>query len=420
MLYHAYEVTHALLHPWHRAASVGEMILDHPDNLLRETWTGRNLLASLRMLGQLTRRYDKPQFAIDGTRIFGLPVPVETQVMLSKPFCDLLHFDRDERVCGKRYDPKVLIVAPMSGHYATLLRGTVQAMIQEHNTYITDWKDAREVPITAGRFDLDDFIDYVVDFIRFLGENTHVIAVCQPSVPVLAATALMAEAGDPCTPVSLTLMGGPIDTRRNPTQVNEHAQSHDLAWFRRNVISTVPFPNPGFLRSVYPGFLQLSGFMAMNLDRHVDAYRDYYLDLVKGDADSVQQHHKFYDEYLAVMDLTAEFFLQTLHTVFHEQALAKGTLHHRGRRVDCAAITGTALLTVEGENDDICGVGQTSAAHELCPNVPGADRYHYLQPSVGHYGVFNGTRWRTEIQPRVREMIRTTAFKRRLHPADAA
>lgn len=413
MHYQSYEILNAMLHPVHRMAALGHSVAAHPANPFAMLWPNRFAAAWLKIVERTTRRYDKPEFGIEHTRIFGLPVPVDEQVLLCKPFCDLVHFDRDERVCGKRYDPKVLIVAPMSGHHATLLRDTVRAMLPEHNTYITDWKDAREVPLALGEFGLDDYIDYVIDFVRYIGENTHVIAVCQPAVPVLAATARMAEAGDPCTPISLTLMGGPIDPRVNPTQVNEHALAHDLDWFRANAIHRVPFPRPGFLREVYPGFLQLSGFLAMNLDRHVGAFQDYFGHLVEGDADGIRQHQRFYDEYLSVMDLPAQFFLDTVERVFQRHALARGELRHRGRRVDCAAITNTALMTVEGEKDDICGVGQTAAAHDLCTGVPIDDRYHYVQPGVGHYGVFNGTRWRTEIQPRIRDMIRTTAFKRR-------
>ena len=315
---------------------------------------------------------------------------------------------------GKRYDPKVLIVAPMSGHHATLLRGTVGAMIGEHNTYVTDWRDAREVPAIMGSFDLDDYIDHVIEFIRFIGTNTHVVAVCQPSVPVLAATALMAARNDPCRPASVTLMGGPVDTRRNPTRVNELAQEHSIEWFEENVIEHVPWPNPGFLRRVYPGFLQLTGFMQMNLERHVEAHKTLYQNLVKGDCNSVQQHRAFYEEYLSVMDLPAEFFLQTVRTAFQEHALPNRTMLHRGELIDCDAIHDTALMTVEGEKDDICGLGQTEAAHDICGNIPPQLRWHYVQPGVGHYGVFNGTRWRTEIQPRIREMIRNVQFRRRL------
>ena len=265
----------------------------------------------------------------------------------------------------------------------------------------------------VGGFGLEDFVDHVIDFIRFIGSNTHVIAVCQPSVPVLAAAALMAAHGDACRPASITLMGGPVDTRRNPTVVNELAQSRSIDWFEQNVIAYVPWPNAGFMRRVYPGFIQLTGFMTMNLDRHVEAHRGLYDNLVKGDGNSVLQHRTFYEEFLSVMDLPAEFFLETVQSAFQEHALPNGTMAHRGERVDCGAIQDTVLMAIEGEKDDICGLGQTEAAHDLCTNLPPHMRYHDIQPGVGHYGVFNGRRWRTEIQPRVREMIRTTQFRRR-------
>ena len=333
--------------------------------------------------------------------------------MRFKPFCELINFKRALPVGDSKNDPKVLVVAPMSGHYATLLRGTVQAMLPEHDVYVTDWIDARDVPIYQGTFDLDDFIDYVIEFIEFLGPRTHVIAVCQPAVPVLAATALMASRDHPAQPASVTLMGGPIDTRRNPTVVNDLAATRPIEWFEQNVISMVPFPNAGMMRRVYPGFIQLTGFMTMNLDRHRKAHWDLFENLVKGDCDSVAQHRKFYDEYLAVMDLPAEFYLQTVQTAFQDHALPNGEMRHRGELVDCSAIRQTALMTVEGENDDICGLGQTQAAHDLCVNVPEDEHFHYVQPGVGHYGVFNGTRWRTEIQPRIREMIRTIHHRRK-------
>ena len=412
MQYHAYELAHAMLSPLRAQSRIVSRALENPFNPMSHTTMGKLVAASCEVFEGITRRYTRPEWAIDETRVVGLPTPVYEEVVWSTPFCQLRHFNRDEKVCGKRYDPKVLLVAPMSGHYATLLRGTVQAMIQEHNLYITDWSDARDVPVSAGRFDLDDFIDHVMQMIRFIGTNTHVIAVCQPSVPVLAAAALMAEAEDPFRPASLTLMGGPIDTRRNPTKVNELAKTRSIDWFERNVIDYVPWPNPGFMRRVYPGFIQLTGFMQMNLDRHLNAHVDLFSHLVKGDCDSAAQHRKFYDEYLAVMDLPAEFYLQTVWTVFQEHALPDRRMKYRGHRIDCGAIK-DALMTIEGERDDICGLGQTVAAHDLCPNVPPELRYHYVQPGVGHYGVFNGTRWRTEIQPRIREMIRTTNFRKR-------
>ena len=293
---------------------------------------GKSISAACEVFEGITRRYGKPEFGIADTKIHGLTVPVREETVWSKPFCNLIHFDRDEKVCGKRYDPKVLLVAPMSGHYATLLRGTVQAMIPEHNLYITDWVDARDVPLYEGRFDLDDFIDYIVEMVQFLGPNTHVMAVCQPSVPVLAATAVMAANDDPCQPASLTLMGGPIDTRRNPTVVNNLAEKKSMEWFERSVINRVPFPNAGAMRKVYPGFIQLTGFMTMNLERHRDAHTKLYDNLVKGDCDSVRQHKEFYEEYLAVMDLPAEFYLQTIKTVFQDHALPNGTMMHRGQK----------------------------------------------------------------------------------------
>ena len=301
----------------------------------------------------------------------------------------------------------------MSGHFATLLRGTVQAMLPEHDVYITDWQDARTVPLVSGAFDLDDYVDYMLEFIRFLGPELHVMAVCQPAVPCLAATALLAEDDDPTVPRSLTLMGGPIDTAANPTAVNDYAVSHDLEWFRHNVITYVPFPHPGAFRPVYPGFLQLAGFMGMNMDSHLSAFRRYFEKLIEGDADSTEQHRRFYDEYLSVSDLTAEYFLQTMDRVFHRRLLANGEFEHRGRQVDCGAITQTFLMTVEGEHDDICGLGQTEAAHRLCTGLGPKYRAHYVQPGVGHYGVFNGTRWRTEIQPRIGEVIRAVEASHR-------
>jgi len=412
MKYHAYELAHAFVHPMRMTAQALRYQLEFPFNPMSATPVAKSFAAALHVFERLTARYGKPDWEIEETKIHGLPVAVEPETVLQKPFCDLVHFKRDESVIGPRYDPKVLIVAPMSGHYATLLRGTVQAMLPEHDVYITDWIDARDVPLFEGPFDLEDYIDYVIEFVRYLGTGTNVIAVCQPAVPALAATAVMAAEDDPFQPTTLTLMGGPIDTRRNPTVVNKLAEEKPLSWFEQNVISHVPFPNQGVMRRVYPGFIQLTGFMTMNLDRHRKAHWDLFDNLVKGDCDSVEQHQKFYDEYLAVMDLPAEFYLQTVKTVFQEHLLPDGRMMHRGIPVDCAAIRNTALITIEGERDDICGLGQTEAAQDLCVNVPIDERYHYVQPGVGHYGVFNGTRWRTEIQPRIREMIRTIAFKR--------
>jgi len=295
----------------------------------------------------------------------------------------------------------------MSGHYASLLRGTVQTMLPDHDVYITDWVDARMVPLADGAFDLDDYIDYLVSILHLIGPDVHVMAVCQPSVPVLATAALMDAGGDQRKPASIVLMGGPIDTRINPNQVNALVEKHDLDWFRQNVIMKVPFPHPGFMRDVYPGFLQLSGFMSMNLDRHMQAHRNFFRHLVADDGDSADKHRDFYDEYLAVMDLTAEFYLQTVDTVFIRHALPKGEMTHRGARVDPAGINTIPLFTVEGEHDDISGVGQTRAAHDICTGLAPELRAHYLAPKVGHYGVFNGSRFRADIAPRIADFIAT-------------
>ena len=325
---------------------------------------------------------------------------------MSTPFCDLIHF-RKEKSVGKA--AKVLMIAPLSGHYATLLRGTVRAMLPEHDVYMTDWHDARDIPLSDGAFTLDDHIDTLIDFIRFLGPDVHVIAVCQPTASLLAAVSLMAAQNDPDQPRSMVLMGGPIDTRINPTEVNDHAEGKPLAWFEHAVISRVPFPLPGAMRKVYPGFVQLSGFMTMNLDRHIESHVGLYNHLVEGDGDSADQHRDFYDEYLAVMDLPAEFYLQTIETIFKEHSLPKGEMTHRGVAVEPAKIKKTALMTVEGENDDICGVGQTSAAHGLCTGLADDRKTLYVQKGVGHYGVFNGRRWKAEIQPRIAAFIADNA-----------
>ena len=405
MHYYAYEMAHAVLSPWRFGMQALRHSLDSPFNPMSRTTMGRNMAAACEVFENLTRRYGKPEFLIKNTQINGLAVPIRQETALAKPFCNLLHFARDEAVAGTRHDPKVLIVAPMSGHYATLLRGTVEAFLPNHDVYITDWVDARMVPLASGGFDLDDYIDYLVEMLHFLGGDTHIVAVCQPSVPVLAATALMEADNDPYAPRTITLMGGPIDTRSNPTAVNKLAQERGVDWFRRNVITKVPFPHPGVMRDVYPGFLQLNGFVSMNFDRHMDAHRDLFFHLVRGDGDSVTKHREFYDEYLAVMDLTAEYYLQTVDTVFVRHALPKGEMTHRGRRVDPSKIRNTGLLTVEGEHDDISGVGQTEAAHKLCFNIPPDRRAHYLQLGVGHYGVFNGSRFRSEVAPRISDFI---------------
>jgi len=399
MFYHLYELNHAVMVPFRAAAGMMRQAYDNPLNPLAETPFGRTIAASLEVFERSTRRYGKPEFGLKQTLIDGEAVKVEENIVWQKPFCRLIHFKRALPE-GHPPDPRILIVAPMSGHYATLLRGTVEALLPAAEVYITDWTDARMVPMEEGDFDLDDYIDYIIAMLHHLGHDTHVVAVCQPSVPVLAAAALMEEAGDPMSPSSMTLMGGPIDTRINPTGVNKLAMDKPIEWFAENVVMNVPWPLPGFGRPVYPGFLQLSGFMSMNLDRHVIAQKDFFMHLVKNDGEP-EKHREFYDEYLAVMDLTSQFYLQTVEEVFMKHSLPKGELHHRGHRVDPSAIRKVALLTVEGENDDISGVGQTAAAQTICSNIPDAMRMHYLQPDVGHYGVFNGSRFRREIAPRI-------------------
>ena len=413
MHYYAYEMAHAVVSPLRFSMQALRHTLDWPFNPMAHTSIGKNVRAACEVFENVTRRYGKPEFAIRSTQIDGITSSVVEEIVLAKPFCNLVHFRRDPDVTAQRHDPKVLLVAPMSGHYATLLRGTVEAMLREHEVYITDWVDARDIPLALGRFDFNDFVDYVIDMVRFIGPDTHVIAVCQPAVPSLVAAAVMASRNDDIQPASLVLMGGPIDTRRNPTKVNELAATRSIDWFENNVISTVPFPHAGFLRPVYPGFMQLTGFMTMNLERHMNAHMDLFKNLVQGDCDSVKQHQDFYEEYLSVMDLTAEFYLQTVKTVFQDHSLPNRTLSHRGEYVDCSAIRTCALMTVEGERDDICGLGQTEAAQELCSRIPDEMKVHYVQPGVGHYGVFNGTRWRTEIQPRIREFIRTAEYRRK-------
>ncbi len=405
MLYHLYDLQHAMMSPSRFVAESLQHLFSHPLLPISYTRVGRAIAAGSEIYERVTRRYGKPEFGIDTTVIDGEPVAVEIDTVESLPFCDLLHFRRDTA----REDPRVLVVAPMSGHYATLLRGTVQALLPQHDVYITDWTNACEVPLERGPFDLDDYIDYVIGFLRRLGPDVHVIAVCQPSVPVLAAVALMSDAGDPAVPRSMTLMGGPIDTRVNPTQVNVLAATRPIEWFEHSVLTVVPAIYPGFMRRVYPGFLQLTGFMTMNLDRHFGSTMRHFEHLVRGDGDSAAGHRRFYDEYLSVMDLTAEFYLQTVKTAFQDHALPLGTMRSRGRKVDPKAIRETALMTVEGELDDISGIGQTYAAHGLCANLPAKKRKHLMQQGVGHFGIFNGRKWRGEILPQVRSFIRENA-----------
>src|SRR5271167_1975523 len=398
--YHFYELAHAALMPARAVSDAAHFVFRNPWNPLSYTAFGRNVSAGAELFERMTRRYGKPTFGLDEIQIDGVVYPVLEEVVWTRPFCNLLRFVRPDFPDGAS-QPKLLIVAPMSGHYATLLRGTVEAFLPYFDVYITDWADARMVPLAMGPFDLDDYIDYLREILQTLGPGVHTIGVCQPSVPLLAATAVMEADDDPCAPASMTLMGGPIDTRRSPTAVNLLAEQRGVEWFRVNCLQTVPFPYPGLGRQVYPGYLQLSGFMAMNLDRHVNAHLDKFNHLVRGDGDSAEKHREFYDEYLAVMDLTAEYYMQTIETVFVRHSLPKGEMTHRGAKVDLAAIRNCGLMTVEGEKDDISGVGQTQAAQDLCVNIPPAKKLHHLQLGVGHYGVFNGSKFRSQIAPRI-------------------
>jgi poly(3-hydroxybutyrate) depolymerase len=404
-MYWFWEMNHAALSPARALADVTKLYFRNPINPFARTTFGKSMAAACELFERSTRRYGRPEWEIESTLVGGERVPVHAATVWERPFCRLIHFQRAIEHMPRRPQPRLLIVAPMSGHYATLLRGTVEAFLPNHDVYITDWMDARLVPLSEGSFDLDDYIDYVVSMLHLLGGDVHVIAVCQPSVPVLAAVAAMEGAGDPAVPSSMVLMGGPIDTRVNPTGVNKLAEMRGTDWFRRNVITKVPYPHPGFMRDVYPGFLQLHGFVSMNLDRHIEAHRRLFHHLVQGDGDSAQRHREFYDEYLAVMDLAAEFYLQTVDTVFVRHALPKGEMTHRGHPIDPAQIKRVALMTVEGEHDDISGVGQTEAAHGLCVNIPASRKAHWLQPEVGHYGVFNGSRFRAEIAPRIADFV---------------
>jgi poly(3-hydroxybutyrate) depolymerase len=409
MLYHAYEITHAAISPMRAAAQVGQEVMRNPLNPMSITFGSRAMSAALEMFINATRRYGKPEFGIDETVVDGVATPVVEEIVWSRPFCNLLHFRRDSGAAARRGDPKVLMVAPMSGHYATLLRGTVRDMLPNHDVYITDWIDAREVPVGAGEFDLDDYTDYLMAMIEHLtgdGERIAVMAVCQPGIPAMAAASLMAMDGNPRRPGSLVLMGSPIDTARNPKKPNELARKRSLAWFENNVIVRVPWPSRGFMRRVYPGFLQLSSFLAMNMNRHMDAHVSQFQNLVRGDGDGAEQHRAFYDEYLAVMDLTAEFYLQTVERVFQKRLMAQNTYRYRDRLVEPKTITDIALMTVEGERDDITGLGQTEAAHGLVPLLAPERRHHHVARGVGHYGVFNGSRWRRDIEPQIRGFIR--------------
>jgi poly(3-hydroxybutyrate) depolymerase len=405
MLYDAYEVQRSFLAGASKLAGLGAGWLTNPANPLAYATTSPLVAASLEVFAHAAAPRGKPAFGIERTIVDGKDVPVREEIVLRKPFGQLKRFVRE----GFDTGPRLLIVAPMSGHFATLLRGTVERMLPSHDVYITDWRDAKLVPTDEGGFDLDDYIDYLIEFLEAIGETTgerpHMIAVCQPAVPAFAATALMNADSNKWAPKTLTMMGGPIDTRKAPTAVNTLATQRPLSWFRHNVIATVPPIYPGSGRHVYPGFLQLAGFMAMNLGDHLVSHWEMFKHLVVGDEESAEATRNFYDEYRSVADMTAEFYLQTVEVVFQKHLLPRGKFTHRGRKVDPKAITETALLAIEGERDDISGIGQTKAALDLAPKLAASRKRYFLAGNVGHYGIFNGRKWREQIAPVVEEWI---------------
>ncbi|MDB5818652.1 MAG: esterase [Rhizobacter sp.] len=408
MLYELYEAQRALMSPLAEFASASSKLYSNPMSPFAKAPMADRVSAGFDLMNRLAKEYEKPPFDITSVTMHGVEVVIQEQVALEKPFCRLLRFKRfadDSKLLNEMKDqPTVLLVAPLSGHHATLLRETVKAMLQDHKVFITDWTDARMVPLEAGPFRLDDYIAYVQEFIRHIGPDVHVISVCQPTVPVLAAISLMASAGE-VTPRSMTMMGGPIDARKSPTAVNNLATNKPYSWFENNVIFKVPSNFPGAGRAVYPGFLQHTGFVAMNPDRHAKSHYDYFNDLIKGADESVEQHRTFYDEYNAVLDMPAEYYLDTIRTVFQDFSLVNGTWEVAGHLVKPQDIMTTALLTIEGELDDISGAGQTRAAHDLCTGIPANKQFHYDAMGAGHYGIFSGRRWREKVYPEVRSFI---------------
>ena len=408
MLYQIYETQRALMAPFAEFAAAAAKLYDHPLSPFAQTPLSDRISAGFDLLHRLAKEYEKPEFGINTATVDGVAVAVQEQVALRKPFCRLLRFkrftDNPAALARMKTQPTVLVVAPLSGHHSTLLRDTVTSLLHDHKVFITDWTDARMVPVEEGPFHLADYVRYVQDFIRHIGPDVHVISVCQPTVPVLAAVSLLASAGE-ATPRTMTMMGGPIDARRSPTAVNNLATQKSHAWFQANVIYRVPPNYPGAGRAVYPGFLQHTGFVAMNPDRHVNSHYDYFLDLIRGDEDSAEAHRKFYDEYNAVLDMPAEYYLDTIKTVFQDFALVNGTWKVDGRLVRPQDITTTALLTVEGQLDDISGAGQTRAAHDLCSGIPRERQFHYDVEGAGHYGIFSGRRWREKVYPELRDFI---------------
>jgi poly(3-hydroxybutyrate) depolymerase len=408
MLYQLHEMQRSFLTPLMQWADASSKLFSNPVSPFAHTPFSQRIAAGYELMYRLGKEYHKPAFAIDSTTINGEQVGIMERTVVTKPFCKLLHFKKDlnDRKFDALKQPKVLLVAPLSGHHSTLLRDTVRGLLPDHDVYITDWTDARMVPLSDGPFHLDDYIYYVQDFMRTLAPNLHVISVCQPTVPVLAAISLMSSNNDPKLPKTMTMMGGPIDPRKSPTAVNDLANEKPFSWFENTVIYSVPGNYPGFGRKVYPGFLQHAGFIAMNPGRHAQSHREFYQHLVRGDDSSAESHRQFYDEYNAVLDMPAEYYLDTIKTVFQENSLPKGTWNVGGQLVRPQDIKTVALFTVEGELDDISGAGQTQAAHELCTGIPAEMHYDFVAPQCGHYGIFSGRRWREQVAPRIAEFIR--------------
>lgn len=411
MLYQFHEFQRALLNPMTIWAEAGAKAYSNPFSPLSHTPVSKRIAAGFELMYRLGKEYEKPEFGIHTVECDGREVSIVQEIVESKPFCKLLHFRKLVPVETKplKKMPKILVFAPLSGHHATLLRDTVRTLLQDHDVYITDWVDARMVRLSEGEFHLDDYVHYCIEFMQLLGPDLHILSVCQPTVPVMASVSLMASNQDPALPKSMTMMGGPIDTRKSPTEVNNLATKKPYSWFENNVIYSVPHTYPGYLRRVYPGFLQHIGFVSMNPDRHVQSHYDFYLHLLEGDGDSAEAHRRFYDEYNAVLDMPAEYYLDTIKTVFQDHALPKGTWKVRGQLVKPQDIKTVALFTIEGELDDISGPGQTEAAQELCANIPKKNKQHFLAPECGHYGIFSGRRWREMIYPKLTKFIQDHA-----------
>lgn len=401
MNYQAYDYLTRTAHVMHEGFSLMHSLASHPANWVSHTLPGRVTKASLETAMRLTQRYEKLGFDIDEVTIREQTHPVREEIALSMPFCDLIHFNR----IGVKDTHKVLLVAPLSGHFATLLKGTVNALLPDHEVYVTDWADAKEVPLSDGPFTFDCYVEYLIQFLEFLGPDTHLMAICQPTVQALIATAVLAEQRSECTPKTLTLMAGPLDTCQNPTRVNDFAQQHPMSWFRHVAIMQVPHGYPGEGREVYPGFMQLGGFISMNQQAHMRKYMNFFQNLVVGEEEDADRFRAFYDEYMAVLDIPAEFYLETIERVFKHNELAEGTITYKGKPVNFGAITNTPLLTVEGADDDICGLGQTQAAHTICHALPDTLRQHHVQQGAGHYGIFSGSKFRTQVRPLITQFI---------------